>query len=434
MYRVESKEKQVVYTDEEERSHVCIDRQNFMGMYLAESPKALQPEEIPRAVREPVDEGERLSAIVGRKHGRTAAIIISDATRGVPTEEAAAILLEELEAGGIRKEDVVFVVALGVHRDATKEEIKGILGHLAEEVRVENHNAYEEGRLVYLGNTSRGTPVKINRTVYDSDIVVTIGKVELHDMAGFSGGPKSILPGVAGEETILINHRPEMIVDPGSRAGNFKGNPIHEDMAEAAAMCGVDYAVSIVMNGEYQIAGIFSGNLTASHEAAAEFVKGHCMIVLPRKPDIYLVCPGKPLNIDMYQGVKALIALRPLLEAKSTVILYGQFQEGINSDDFFEPFLKYPDLRKLKKFVWEHYRIQMDHIVPIQEILQRGVRVLIVSENVSAEDIKAMHMEKCDTLQEALDTAILRSDAKCPQVAICPQSWRSLFCLKDKEI
>lgn len=128
--------------------------------------------------------------------------------------------------------------------------MKGFLGTLMGEIAIENHDAFDNNKLVYLGMTSRCTPVKVNKKVYESDVVITIGKVELHDMAGFSGGRKSILPGVASQETIVINHRPEMMVNPKSYAGNLEGNPIHEDMLEAANMCGVDYSVNIVMNQE----------------------------------------------------------------------------------------------------------------------------------------------------------------------------------------
>lgn len=432
MYRIEDKGDNVQFLDEEEHRQVLVPADSFVGMYETGNPKAIEEEAIRDAVIVPVEGGTRLSEIVRQKGAKSASIIISDATRGVPTDKVAPFVIEELLAGGILKKDIVFVVALGVHRDATTEEMQEFLGGLFGEVRIENHDAFDENKLVYLGETTRHTPVKVNRTVYESDIVVTIGKVELHDMAGFSGGRKSILPGVASEETIVINHRPEMMVDPGSHAGNLIDNPIHEDMLETARMCGVDYSVNLVMNQSYEIAGIFSGDLQKSHEAAAAFLKTFCEVELPEKPDIYLVCPGAPLSIDMYQGVKALIALHTLVDEDTTVILYGDFKEGINSTDFLEPFKMYPDLEELKEYVWNNYEIQMDHIVPIREILKKKTRVMVVSQNVEAEDIKAMHMEKYDTLQGAMDTALKENPKETPRVAICPQSYRSIFHIQEK--
>lgn len=113
------------------------------------------------------------------------------------------------------------------------------------------------------------------------------------------------------------------------------------------------------------------------------------------------------------------------------MILYGDFKEGINSGDFHEPFEKYPDLDELKDFVWKNYKIQMDHIVPIWEMLKKKIRILVVSENVSKEDVEIMHMEKCESLQEALDRAIKESPKPDPKVAFCPQSYRCIWKIKE---
>lgn len=431
MYKIWEEKEKITFLDEEENRRAVVERRNYLGFYVAGNPAEMDEAQIEAAVRIPVDGGKQLSEIVKEKRAKTACILVSDATRGVPTKEVAPFIISELMAGGIDKRDITFIVALGVHRDATREEMREFLGTLYGSVAIENHDAWDERNLVYLGETSRHTPVKVNKKVYESDIVVTIGKVELHDMAGFSGGRKSILPGVASEETIVINHRPEMIVDPGSYAGNLSGNPIHEDMLETAYMCGVDYGVNLVMNQDYKIAGVFSGELNQAHLRAAEFLKSFCQVELPQRPDIYMVCPGKPLSIDMYQGVKAMIAFHKLAEEGNTVILYGDFKEGINSGDFHEPFEKYPDLDELKDFVWKNYKIQMDHIVPIWEMLKKKIRILVVSENVSKEDVEIMHMEKCESLQEALDRAIKESPKPDPKVAFCPQSYRCIWKIKE---
>ncbi len=428
MYSVKKENGFVMYNDAEESRNFKIPESNFMGLYTAGNPKAMLPEQIEKAVVFPFNGGERLSDIVKKKKASTASVIISDATRGVPTAKVAPFVVKELIDGGIDIKNIIFVVALGVHRNAEEEEMKEFLGELYGKVRIENHDAFSEDKLVYLGDTSRKTPVKVNKTVYESDIKVTIGKVELHDMAGFSGGRKSILPGVCAEETIVINHRPEKMIDPNSRAGNLENNPIHEDMLETARMCGVDYSVNIVMNMDYEIAGIFSGDLDLSHRAAAEFLKKYCNVELPKKPDVFVVCPGKPLSIDMYQGVKAIIAFHKITDSNTTVILYGSFEEGINSKDFYEPFKKYKDLDELKKFVWENYEIQMDHIIPIMEMLKKKTKIVVITENVSKEEIEDMGMKKAESLQTAVDEALGGEKEKL--VAICPQSYRCIFSIK----
>ena len=431
MYKLTEEQDRILYTDAEESRSAYLPKKNCIGIFETGNPEAVRAEDIRKLVTEPVGKSRKLSEIAREKNAKTACIIISDATRGVPTDRVAPYLMEELAAGGIPAEKVVFVVALGVHRDADEGEMRSFLGELYGKVRIENHDAFSEEKLVFLGETSRHTPVRVNRTVRESDLVVTVGKVELHDMAGFSGGRKSILPGVASEETIVINHRPEMMVDPASYAGNLEGNPIHLDMVETARMCGVDYSVNIVMNQAYEIAGIFSGDLEESHEAAAEFLKSFCRVELPERPDIIVTCPGQPLSINMYQGVKALFAFHRLADSGTTVILYGDFWEGVNSTDFIEPFRRYPDLEELKDYVWANYEIQMDHIIPIREMLVKGVRVIVVSEHVSREEIEAFHMEKAETLQEALDRALAECPSEIPRAAFCPQSYRCIWSVKE---
>ena len=434
MYYVEERETEVIFRDEEEHRQARIPRRNYMGMYQTGNPPSLEREKYREKILIPVENGgERLSEIVREKQAKNVCVIISDATRGVPTKQILPFLLEELKLGGIQEEQIIFMIALGVHRAATPDEMKTFIGEeLFKKARIENHNAFDEKKLVYLGKTSRGTPVKVNRTVYESDLVITIGKVELHDMAGFSGGRKSILPGVSSEETILINHRPQMIEDLNSRAGNLKDNPIHEDMLEAAKMCGTDYCVNLVMNQKQEIAGIFSGELQSSHEAAADFLKSFCRVSIEKRPDIYLVCPGSPLNIDLYQGIKALIGIHTLIQENATVILYGDFREGINSKDFFTPFQLCPTLEQLEQYVWENYEIQMDHIIPFMKILKKSPRILVVSENVEKENLEQMHMEKAADLQTAVEEAISKSGKKVPQIAICPQSYRCIFEIEEK--
>ena len=192
MYSVKIENSTAVYTDLEENRRAQLPAENLMGIYTAKNPKAMSQEEVSKAVLSPVAGGERLRDIVKRKNAVTACVIVSDATRGVPTAKVAPYVLDELEGGGIKRENIVFIVALGVHRDATEDEMREFLGdELYGTVRIENHAPFDESRLVYIGETSAKTPVRVNKTVWESDIKVTIGKVELHDMAGFSGGRKS---------------------------------------------------------------------------------------------------------------------------------------------------------------------------------------------------------------------------------------------------
>lgn len=187
-----------------------------------------------------------------------------------------------------------------------------MLGELYGKVHIENHTPFERGNLTYLGDTSRGTPVWVNSRALACDVHIQIGKVEPHEYAGFSGGRKSVVPGIAAEETISVNHRPEMILDAKAAIGILAGNPIHEDMLEAAEMFGIDFGVNCVLNQSLDITEVFAGSLRESHENAVQYVRDRICVPLS-VPDVIVTTPGEPLDIDFYQSLKALIALTEIL-------------------------------------------------------------------------------------------------------------------------
>ena len=167
--------------------------------------------EVQRAVREPVS-GKSLTEILRGKQVHTVAVLVSDATRAVPTAEIAGVIVDELTENHIALKDITFFVAIGVHRPATEAEFREILGNLYGKVKIENHTPFAENSLICLGDTKRGTPVYVNRRAYACDLHIQIGKVEPHEFAGFSGGRKSVLPGISGEKN--HPHEPPSGNDP----------------------------------------------------------------------------------------------------------------------------------------------------------------------------------------------------------------------------
>ncbi len=255
------------YTDPENRMCCTMPAKWRAELCGTKHLDAMEEEAARKAVIDPVS-GKRLSVIAEEKGARTACVLISDATRAVPTAELAGYVIEELVRGGIKPPDVTFFVAIGVHRAATEEEFLEMLGGLYGKVKIENHTPYDRENLLFLGTTRRGTPVKVNKRAYECDLHIQIGKVEPHEFAGFSGGRKSVLPGISSEQTILVNHRPDMILDPKASIGILEGNPVHEDMLEAADMFGIDFAVNCVINSELRLSAVCSGTLWESHARA----------------------------------------------------------------------------------------------------------------------------------------------------------------------
>ncbi len=428
MYSINKDNQTVHYRDDVEQVGADIPLKNFAGLFEAEYPpiregKAWHAE----AVLNPVKGGKRLSQIAREKNAKTAVIIVSDVTRAVPTATVAPTIVDELLRGGVPLEGIRFMVALGVHRDSTDEENRVYVGEeLYAKIPVINHNPYDPETLVDLGFTSQGTPFLASKQAYECDLHITVGKVELHEMAGFSGGRKSILPGVSSEKTILHNHRPEMIFAKGAVAGNMEGNPIHEDMLEAAQRFGVDFSVNIVVDINQEPSAIFAGDLVDAHVEAANYVLKYSKVVLPEKPDVIVTTSGTPLNIEMYQAVKALIALGHIAQPGMAVVFYGEFPEGVHSPDFMEPFYKYEDLDEARQFTLDDYRVQRDHTLPIIDLLKLGLKVFVFSPNVTREEIAALRMVYCESLQDAVDQALAYAgtDAK---LIVLPKSQRAIF-------
>lgn len=428
MYDLQLSGDTAIYTDKVENRRISVPAASCAGMFAAGTPPTNTDKSVYLSCLQTPVAGKALRDIAKEKQAKTAAVIVSDITRNVPTHTVAGHIVDELVAGGVPMEGITFFVALGVHRDATTPEMKSFIGSdLYGKVAIENHEPFSEDKLISLGTTTRGTPVSVNKKAYQCDVKVVVGKVELHEMAGFSGGRKSVLPGVASEKTILVNHRPEMIFDPGTGAGKLAGNPIHEDMVEAAKMFGVDFNVNFVVDATEQPSRVFAGSLEESHLQATEYVREFCTIALPEKPDVFVITPGSPLNCDMYQGVKALIAMHHVLDANTVVLLYAAFPEGMNSDDFVAPLLKYPDdLDKAKNYAWNNYKIQMDHTLPIIEIIKTGAKIVVCTDHVPDTLIRALHMTPCPDLDNAMTLAVKLSGKQNPRVAFCPQPQRGL--------
>lgn len=430
MYKLEYHNGSAVFTDTELNVRFSVPESDCVGMQMTKELPSLEDiNELRKAFETPVS-GKRLADIAREKKAKTACVLISDATRGVPTAVLAKLCVEELTAGGVPLDGICFIVAIGVHRPASEEEMRLFLGELYGKVHVENHRPFDESELVFLGNTSGGTPVSVNKRAYECDLHVQIGKVEPHEFAGFSGGRKSVLPGISSEKTIRINHRPEMVLDPRSAIGALDGNPISVDMTEAAELFGIDFGVNCVLNNEMRIAAVFTGGLTECHRTAVDFVKNGLSVSLS-KPDVIVTTPGDPLDIDFYQTVKALIALTEILDEDIVTLLYCGCPEGLNSPDMLRAFSSSDDLEEVVRYTTENYEIQMDHVLLLSKIFRKNAKIVLCCEHVSDEEARAMFMEPRRDPQEAMDYARLLTGKEHPKVLFYPRPQTGLPVLKE---
>lgn len=411
----------MVYTDTVENVRLSVRAEDCIGMVMAEGISETEADtDLPNKIINP-RYGKDISTLVRERKAKSASIIISDATRHVPTSVAAPVLIDLLTAAGIELENILFIVALGVHREATEKELVDFIGEkYYGKVRVINSSPYDDASLAYLGQTTWNTPVYVNREAYACDLHLAVGKVEAHPFAGFSGGRKSVLPGIAGAKTIACNHSYDNINDLYSVPGEMLRNRINLDMIEAAELYRLDFVVQFVVSESLMPVAVFAGEMSKAHEAAIDFIRPHLAIDIPEKPDIIVTTTSEPKNICFYQAVVSLSALLPVLDEGMVVVLTCECREGIDSIDMQRPFVNADSLEDVEKFMQEEYEIQMDSAVFLLKVLQKGVKIICSSPNLSDEEIRKLFMIPCREHKEIMKIAYEVSGKKHPKVLFLP--------------
>ncbi len=208
------------------------------------------------------------------KPGDSVVIVHTDITRATPNDRILPVLLAELETAGVRPSDITLLNGLGTHRKQTDAELRAMLGHdIVDTYRCLQHDCFDDANLVSLGATSRGHPVRVNRAYMEASVKILTGFIEPHFFAGFSGGPKAILPSLAGAESVFTNHGLAMIGHPKATWGITAGNPIWEEMREVALRTEPAFLLNVALNTRRQITGVFAGDMLAAHAAGCEFVR-----------------------------------------------------------------------------------------------------------------------------------------------------------------
>jgi nickel-dependent lactate racemase len=282
---------------------------------LADAPAA-----IAAALDSPI-QARPLEALARGK--RSAAISVCDITRPVPNRVILPPLLERLERAGIPREAIVILIATGLHRGATADEVVEILGpEIAAAYRWGNHNARELPEHRSLGATRGGTPVYIDERFVAADLHITVGFVEPHLMLGFSGGRKLIVPGLAARQTIEAIHSPKFMRDERACAGSIEGNPLHRELLEIAAMARHDFMVDVALTRERGIAGVFAGDPVEAHRRGVEFVSRAMRRRLDRPVDaVITTAAGYPLDLTFYQSLKGVTAAQHVVKPGGKILL-----------------------------------------------------------------------------------------------------------------
>jgi lactate racemase len=352
----------------------------------------------------------------------TVAVVFSDLTRPMPNDRVLPPLLEELALAGVRDEAITLINALGTHRAQTEAELARMLGAaVVERYRIVQHDAWDEANLVGAGPNRLGRAVRINRAYMEASFRILTGFIEPHIFAGFSGGPKAVLPGIAGIESILDNHGPQMIADPRATWAELEGNPIWEEMLSVACTTGPDFLLNVTLNQGRQITGVFAGGLVQAHRAGAAFVRESALLPVPQPFDVVLTSnSGYPLDLNLYQGVKGMSAAAQIVRLGGDIILAAECWDGIPDHGEYKRLLweAASPLELLERVMTPGFRCHDQWEAQLQAQIQLKARVHVYADGLSDDDLRRAMVVPCTSVEETL--AEIRRKNPAATIAVLP--------------
>jgi len=355
--------------------------------------------------------------------GDTVAIVFSDLTRPMPNDRALPPLLAELNAAGVPDEQIVLINALATHRPQTESELRQMLGDApVDRYRIVQHDAWDEANLVTVARNGAGRPVRINRFYMESSVRILTGFIEPHFFAGFSGGPKAVLPGIADGEAILDNHGPAMIAHPNATWAVTEGNPIWEEMLAVAQATRPTFLLNVTLNRKRQITGVFAGEMATAHRAGTDFVRQTVIRRVPAPFDIVITSnSGYPLDLNLYQAVKGMSAAARIVKPGGDIILVARCWDGI------------PDHGEYKRLLWEAdspqdlldrlmapgFRCRDQWEAQVQAQVQMRARVHVYADGLSDEELRRALVIPCRSVEETV--ARIRRANPAATIAVLPE-------------
>jgi nickel-dependent lactate racemase len=311
--------------------------------------------------------------------GERAAIVVNDITRLAHSDVFLPVLVDELNLAGIPDRNIVIVFALGIHRRHTAEEQRQIVGEdLARRISLIDHDAFDQSNLSFVGRTTYGNEIWVNRRVREAERVILTGEIIYHLIAGYSGGRKSLMPGVAGAATISFNHK--FILDPRCRAGALDGNPAHEDMLEACRLFKPDFLLNVILNANGKLAGVVAGHYDQAHRAGCETVNEIHQAPFERPYDVVIASAGGfPFDIDLRQAHKGMENAARALRAGGTLLYFAECREGAGVGALSEWVERFSSSAEMVLALQSHFVVGGHKAYWIVR-LGESMRVLLISE------------------------------------------------------
>jgi nickel-dependent lactate racemase len=344
---------------------------------------------------------------------KSAVIVVNDITRPTATYRLLPPLLQELREAEIADDHIFFLVATGTHRDNTREELEAMLGkEVVQRFRVLNHHCEDESIMVDLGKTQSGIPVVINRLFMEAEVKILTASIAPHQGAGFSGGRKSVLPGLASITTLKQHHSHSF--RPAKPAmGWVDGNVFHESALEAAKMAGTDFILNTVQNHHKEITGVVAGDVEKAWLEGVKISRQIFEVAVPHAADIVITTPGGyPKDIDLYQSQKSMAAAEMVVKEGGTVILPAECKDGIGARGFYDWMAAATCPQDvIDRFIREGYSIGSSKAWLFSRCLMRA-EVIVVTKCIDDRTLEKMFAKRADSIEDAIRMALTRHGEK----------------------
>ncbi|MFP6670908.1 MAG: nickel-dependent lactate racemase [Pirellulaceae bacterium] len=356
--------------------------------------------------------------------GRSSAcIVISDITRPVPNQLILQSLLETLEEAGLAREQILILVATGLHRPNEGDELVELVGQeIADQYRIENHHGQVLAEHTFLGDSPRGVPIWIDSRYVEADLKITTGLIEPHLMAGFSGGRKLVCPGIAALETIKVWHGPQFLEDPRADCGILEGNPVHEENTWIARHTGCDFIVNVVIDSQRRPLAFVAGDMEQAFMEGVDFCRDVVTDTVEEPVDIVVTsCAGYPLDTTFYQAVKGLTGALPVVKEGGTIVMAASLSEGIGSPQFEQLFDENTDLEAFVDRILNTDYFVMDQW-QLEELakVRRKAKVKIVSDGLPPQTINRLFVESAPSVEQAVADS-LQEYGEQARIAVIPK-------------
>jgi nickel-dependent lactate racemase len=373
------------------------------------------------------------------KPGDTVCIVFTDITRASPDHLLVPALLAELEAAGVRDEDITLLCGIGMHRPSTPEEKVIKLGQeLVDRYRVVDNEPQNPAALVDLGTTDSGIPLSVNKLAYDADLLVATGIVEPHQYAGYSGARKTLAVGAAGEAMIAYTHGPQMIDHPGTRLGKIEGNPFHEAVTEAARRAKLRFILNVVQDDHKRPAAILAGEPEATFVELVKAAKELYEVTIPRQFDVAVAGVGYPKDENLYQASRAasylFFAPTSVVKEGGILIVPAPTREGagdgVGEQRFLEKMRNASDMASLLADLRRTgYPPGAQRAFVMAKVMEKNTVIVVGSE--TPDVVRQTHMIPAADMDEAFKIAVEKIGRADLDVLVVPHALLTLPIVQD---